>query len=252
MRVVAATAPWHMGRQQSNFLTRLVDRAVRQPDVGLPLVRPLSAIYESASFAAEPPAQALEVPADQEMGEPRRRNMAAPRPHPSQPAAERVQPRTARAAQQRQARAEDAPHTPEPDVASEHAARGAAAIPSHARNELARSSVEARPVDRPSERPAREPASERISLQTVINRILGDEGVPAEPREPAPAPAQASPAPFEQRSDSFVQAPPPPLVSIGRIDISVAPPRPSPPRESGPPRSQGFANYSRIRRGQDR
>lgn len=235
----------------TNFLTRLVDRAVvPQPDKEVPLVRPLSAIYESGGFGAELVTQEVETRANREMGRPQNRRVAPTRPRPSHDATEPLQPPHARAGQERQSRSEISPSgTPERETTSQHAARAATAIPSDLRIEGKSPQVQTRIVERPSDKTPRAPASQPITLQSVINHIFRDEGGSSETRKPQPM--QTPSAPVDQGRDTLAEMLPS-LVSIGRIDVSVAPPLPNPSREAGPPRSQGFASYSRIRRGQER
>lgn len=240
-----------MGRQ-SNFLTRLVDRAVvPQPDIEAPLVRPLSAIYEGGGFEADLVTQEVESRANREMGQPQNHSAAATRPHPSHDATNPLRPRHERGGQPLQAHSEMSPTGPsERETTSQQAAREETATASDLHIEERTPPIEPRIVQRPLDKTAHAFASQPITLQSVIDHIFGDEGRPGDSREPQPM--QPPSTSVEQRSDNLEETSAPPLVSIGRIDISVAPPLPGPSREAGPPRSQGFASYSRIRRGLER
>jgi hypothetical protein len=138
----------------------------------------------------------------------------------------------------------------ERETTSQHAAREETATASDLHIEERTPPIEPRIVQRPLDKTAHAFASQPITLQAVIDHIFGDEGRPGDSREPQPM--QPPSTSVEQLRDNLEETSAPPLVSIGRIDISVAPPLPGLSRETGPPRSQGFASYSRIRRGQER
>lgn len=73
---------------------------------------------------------------------------------------------------------------------------------------------------------------------------------PPASRRPA-APTPAAPLPLASRDAPDAAPTPGPSVSIGRIDIVVAPPAP-PAAPTPDPRTRGFSGYGRLRRGLSR
>jgi hypothetical protein len=230
----------------SNFLTRLIDRTVvPQPD--MPLVRPLGGLYEGGGFDAELETQEVETRAGVKRAEPVARAPNAQRRQPIDEVAR--------------------PNEPQPQpLMQHHISREVRTVEemSQPRRESYAADVsigpkaperESVPRDEPRSKwivrdeGVRPPSPQPLTLPSVIDHIFRDESEPSTPHEPQ---AEARQVVEKPQPDTAAEAPAPPLVSIGRIDISVAPPLLMPSRESGPPRSQGFAAYSRVRRGQER
>lgn len=230
----------------SNFLTRLFDRAVVPQSESVPLVRPLSAIYEGGGFDTELVTQDVEIRRGRETSELRYRNVRVAQPRPSGETKQPVQSQPVRTAPER-SRPGPPPVHPERE-ATIRPTEKAATVPAKTRDDSKASPPEPRIIERPAKTTARAPAGQPMTLQSVIDHIFREEEVLRETREPV----QAGPLPVEERRDEQRAEAPPPLVSIGRIDISVVPPLAAAPRNATPPRSQGFAGYSRIRRGQER
>lgn len=87
--------------------------------------------------------------------------------------------------------------------------------------------------------------SEQPKQIASLERLF--EAVEVEPSPPAQPPS-VEPGTWSAATPSHPAEPEPPMISIGRIDISVAPPA---PRET-PARTRGFERYTRVRRGLER
>jgi hypothetical protein len=174
-----------------------------------------------------------------------------------------------------------APSAPAPDPASATKARAsnpAPAAPADGQSPVARPSPPDAPItthtDPAPDVAVPEPALSRESRETADTpaaRLADPFHARADPAAPPPIATQtplrrfidriaaenATPEPFPLSSPPpAVRAPsPPPQISIGHIEIIVAPP-PLPPLPRAPvsaaPRNAGFAGYARVRRGLER
>jgi len=233
----------------NGFFERLAQRARGGAALAsLPLVRPLPALYQGArrelgmedsSFEIEIETAAPRRAWRQEQPQPGRPTRAAATKTAGQAATKRVegpsQVSRSDAAEPLvggDAQAPPAAHrsTPPPPVGE------GIDVPTGRRQEDGPAPPEQDRQSRPTAPPAPPPA--HPSIATSIEQVFA--------AIEAPTSADFTPARWEDRSPDRRDAAPPPVVSIGRIDIVVAPPPvPAAPVE----RTRGFQNYARLRRG---
>jgi hypothetical protein len=233
----------------NGFFERLAQRARGGAAIaGLPLVRPLPALYQGArrEMATEDSSIEIEI----ETAAPRR----ATRQDPSQPGRPTQAAAPKAAAQATTKRVKGPSGVPPPDAWAPLVGEEAPAPPATRRSTAPPPVQEATDVStgrreedglappeqnrqsRSTAPPAPPPA--HPSIATSIEQVFA--------AIEAPPSADFTPARWEDRSPSRRDEAPPPVVSIGRIDIVVAPPPvPAAPVE----RTRGFQNYARLRRG---
>lgn len=258
----------------SGFLERLAQRAQGGSGLAsLPTIRPMPRIYGAAAPGNEPVVETeslvpgvTDVPSRREDAVPPRQGQApaqasavasgrAPKIAPAAP--DRMEPRNAAmAAGQRSASRLPIGTEVESPPRAERMPQGAAspelprAVPQpdqpsamQTRPDASRGDPRAAPspaVEAVEPARAKPPAPPRSGLECLFEAIEAaeDTGVIA---GPAAARRVAAPAMPDREGG--------PLVSIGRITISVAPPPAAPP---GPARSHGFDAYARLRGGYER
>ena len=232
----------------NGFFERLAQRARGGAALaGLPLVRPLPTLYQGAP--REKGAEDLPFEIEVE-------TTAPPRPALSEqlPADQPQQaPATWTAARIQAERVVGATQVRPPDAGAPMAATDALRPPATTRSAAPSPVLEdsALPAGRrqevgpaPSGQDRRSPPAEpspspvQPAIATSLERVFAV-------IESSPS-AGYSPAPWEDDSPDSGAAAPPPAVSIGRIDIVVAPP---PVIAAPAERTRGFQNYARLRRG---
>lgn len=217
----------------TNFADRLIARGAGQP-AGLPLLkaRPAARFEQEMSPAVE-----AETPGEPRLEKPAQSSVAARKNNPAPP----------RAKEKRQT------HSTEPalpvegvkadGVRSPPASEPLSSPPRSSPRAMMASQKESESLEQP-EAPGSEPP---------IARPLSTEH-PEVRRDQRPMFFDVPPiAPLVVAPPSAESAPPPPAISIGRIDVQFLPQeRPAAPARPQPQRTRGFDTYARARRGEPR
>jgi hypothetical protein len=213
--------------------------------VGLPVIRPLPALYRGHAEQHSGIDTTLEVEVETPVADPAMA-MGAPvagmlRNEPA--------PVGAHSTEGHVEQDEPTGHRPLPgnsvltEAPRKHVSKRAV-VPERSRGpiETARQSLQAPSAEEAGQMidPA-DPPARKVSRITTIEQIV--EAIEADP----PAKSEGEPVLWTARAtERESSGPVPPPVSIGRIDIVVAPPPIPPP---APARTRGFENYARLRRG---